>query len=202
MARDLVRDEARAIATETRAAVKTVGGGVAVLWAVELLDVLLGGALDGLGIQPHTLPGLLRIPLAPFLHAGIEHLALNTLPFVILGLLTMTRKRMDFWVVSGVGALTSGLGAWVFGSSASIHLGASGVIFAYLGFLMTRGLFERRLAPILLSVGVTALFGSMLLLTIPFLVAGISWQAHLFGFLGGVAVARVLGRKLAAKAKR
>jgi membrane associated rhomboid family serine protease len=202
MTAQLARDKDRSLAAQTGAAVKTVTGGAAALWAIELVDLVLGGALDGLGIAPHTLNGLLRIPLAPFLHAGITHLAMNTVPFIVLGLLTMTRSRKDFWVVTAATALTSGLGAWVFGASGSIHLGASGVIFGYLGFLMFRGLFERRLAPALLSLGVTWLFGSMLYLAIPFVTVGVSWQAHLFGFLGGVLVSRILGRQLRAQKSR
>lgn len=194
MDRKMARRSEGSVMSRTASAARTLGIGAGLLWLIELVDLMLGGALDGLGIRPHSVEGLLHIPLAPFLHSGIEHLAMNTLPFLVLGALSMTRRQLDFWVVSVVGGLTSGLGAWVFGSSTSVHLGASGVIFAYLGFLMTRGLFERRLGPVLLSMAVLWLFGGMLWTALPIVAAGISWQAHMFGFLGGVLVARVLGR--------
>ncbi len=103
---------------------------------------------------------------------------------------------MDFAVVTVAGALTSGLGAWLIGGAHTVHVGASGVIFAYLGFLMARGWFERRFGAIALSVAVTWLFGGMVFGVLPTVGAAISWEAHLFGFLGGVGVARALGTRI------
>lgn len=197
MSRAMVREEARALSTEVRRGALTLGGGVLLFWVLELVDwVVLGGWLDSFGIAPRSASGLLGIFFAPFLHGGIGHLLANTLPFVLLGALTMTRKRMDFWVVSFAGMLSSGLGAWLLGAPNTIHIGASGVIFAYLGFLMSRGFFERRVGAIAMSVAVTWVFGGMLLLVLPMVATGISWQGHLFGFLGGILTSRVLGRGL------
>jgi membrane associated rhomboid family serine protease len=133
-----------------------------VLWVIAIVNAILGGSLAAFGIHPHTLVGLLEIPLAPFLHAGFFHLLANTIPFLVLGALTMGRKRMDFYVVSVVSAITAGLGAWFFGASGSVHLGASGVIFGYLGFLLARGIYERSAATIALSLFCGWIFGSML----------------------------------------
>jgi membrane associated rhomboid family serine protease len=105
----------------------------------------------------------------------------------------MGRKRMDFYVVTVVSAITAGLGAWFFGASGSVHLGASGVIFGYLGFLLARGIYERSAATIALSLFCGWIFGSMLWGVLPFLATGVSWQSHLFGFLGGILTARQLG---------
>lgn len=176
-----------------RAGAVTLGGTTAVLWLVQVVNTLLGGGLTGFGIHPRTLDGLWGVLFAPFLHGGWTHLMLNTVSFLILGALTMTRKRMDFWVVSVVGALTSGLGTWLIGGANTVHVGASGVIFAYLGFLMARGWFERRPGAIATSVLVTWAFGGMVWGVLPTVGAAISWEGHLFGFLGGLLVARVLG---------
>jgi membrane associated rhomboid family serine protease len=201
--RAMVVGEARALGRSVASGAKTLAAGTGLLWALELVDsLLLGGRLDAFGIRPLAVDGLLGILTAPFLHGGLGHLAVNTVPFLVLGALTMTRKRVDFWVVSIVGALTSGLGAWVFGGAGTVHIGASGVIFAYLGFLMARGFFDRRPLAIVVSLLVTWMFGGLLSLAVPLVAAGISWQAHLFGFVGGVLVARVLGKELAKKAPR
>ncbi|MCB9792533.1 MAG: rhomboid family intramembrane serine protease [Alphaproteobacteria bacterium] len=183
-------------------AARTVGGLFAFLWVLELVDVLLlGGALDRFGVRPRTLSGLWGILFAPFLHAGVAHLLANTVAGVPLAFLTMARKRMDFMVVSVVSAITAGLGAWVFGAPGSVHIGASGVIFGYLGFLLGRGVFERRLGAVLLSALVAFLYGGMIVGVLPGLFPGVSWQSHLFGFLGGLLVSRALGEGLRGKAR-
>lgn len=198
MAASITKRPKRALA-EARTTVLTLGGTVGVMWAVQALNFVLGGLLTGYGIVPRTADGLWGILCAPFLHGSWTHLAVNTVSLVILGSLTMARKRMDFWVVSLVGGLTSGLGAWLIGGVNTVHVGASGVIFAYLGFLLARGWFERRPGAIAMSAFVTWAFGGMVWGVLPTVGAMISWEAHLFGFLGGILVARMLGSALRAK---
>ena len=183
----------RGLLVRARSGALVLGGTVGLLWSIELVNLVLGGALTQYGIHPRSVDGLLGVLFAPFLHASLTHLALNTVSFVVLGALTMTRKPLDFWVVSVTGALTSGLGAWVIGGANTVHVGLSGVIFAYLGFLMARGWFERRVAAVVMSAFVTWAFGGLVWGVLPTVGAHISWEAHLFGLLGGVLVARVLG---------
>ncbi len=104
------------------------------MWLVEIVDTSLGGALDIYGIIPHNEIGLRGILFAPFLHGNFVHLAANTIPFLTLGWLIMLRETSDFFVVSGITMLVSGAGVWLTGAPDSIHIGASGVIFGYLGF--------------------------------------------------------------------
>jgi len=190
-----------ALAVETRARMRLVTWTVGLMWVLEGIDQLIfSGALDAFGVQPWTARGLLGIFAAPLLHGGFGHLMANTLPWLFLGFLTTTRKRLDFWVVVVASTLTAGIGSWIFGGLGTVHIGASGVVFGFLGFLMGRGIWERRFGTIALSVVVTALFGSMLWGMLPVLAGvGISWQAHLFGWLGGLLVARSLGRARSAK---
>lgn len=190
-----------AMAVETRARMRLVTWTVGLMWVLETVDqLILGGALDGFGVRPWTSGGLLGIFAAPLLHGSFGHLMANTLPWLFLGFLTSTRTRSDFWVVVVASTLTAGLGSWLFGGLGTVHIGASGVVFGFLGFLMGRGIWERRFGTILLSVVVTALFGSMLWGMVPVLAGvGISWQAHFFGWIGGLLVARTLGRARSAK---
>ena len=199
---EVVRRESGALVRETRDRALAVGGVLGLFWAVEIVDrFLLGGALDGFGIQPRSLAGLAGIALAPFLHAGFAHLVANTLPFAILGFLSSSRRVMDYWVVSVVSAITAGIGVWLLGGAGTVTVGASSLVFGYLGFLMGRGIFERKVGTLLLSLAVTVLFGGMLWGILP-LVAGVSWLGHLFGFLGGLWTASVLGREIRRKKGR
>jgi membrane associated rhomboid family serine protease len=168
---------------------------VALLWLLEGVDqLILGGGLDALGIRPRTAAGLRGVLFAPFLHGDFAHLAANTLPFVVLGLLVMLRGKGGFFVVAVVAAAVSGLGVWLFGGSRSIHLGLSGVIFGFLGYLLGRGLHERRVGAIVLALIALVLYGGALWGLLP-LRAGVSWQGHLFGFLGGWLVALAAARR-------
>ncbi len=162
-----------------------LGSIVTLLWMVELLDLLLwNGGLDYYGIQPRTLSGLRNIFVSPILHAGVGHLFTNTLPFLILGWFIMLRSTREYFFVTAVAVLVSGLGIWIFGAGNSIHLGVSGVVFGYLGFLLSRGYFER--SPVAIALALIALFfyGSMIWGVLP-LRDGVSWLGHLFGLIGG-----------------
>jgi membrane associated rhomboid family serine protease len=165
---------------------------VAAAWSVELVDrVAFGGSLERFGIHPRDVPALWGILAAPLLHVGWVHLMANTGPFVVLGWLVMLRRTSDFLVVTVLAMLIGGLGVWLFGAANSIHIGASGLIFGYLGYLLARGYFERSLWALLLGVAAGLLYGGVLWGLLPGQ-RGISWEGHLFGFAGGVAAARLL----------
>jgi membrane associated rhomboid family serine protease len=165
---------------------------VAFMWAIEIVDLLVfGGALDGWGVRPRSVVGLRGILFAPFLHGGFAHLIANTGPLLILGWLVMWRETHHFFLVAAIGSLVGGLGIWLIGASASVHIGASIIVFALLGYLLLRGWFDRRLLPILGSVAVAVLYGGMLFGLFPGQ-TGISWEGHLFGFASGGLAARLL----------
>ncbi|MCY7390521.1 MAG: rhomboid family intramembrane serine protease [Leptolyngbyaceae cyanobacterium CAN_BIN12] len=212
----MTRDgEKQSVFNEIKTQVVILGGLVLVAWGLELFDLFVlrgGGSLYGgfnqcrtdlrgglaqcglnqFGIIPRNLIGLRGILFAPFLHANLAHLIGNTIPFVTLGWLIMLREVSDFFVVSVISALVGGLGTWLFGSP-GIHIGASGVIFGYLGYLLSRGYFERKPLSIAMSLFVLVLYGSLIWGLLPFQY-GISWEGHLFGFLGGVVSAKMLAR--------
>jgi membrane associated rhomboid family serine protease len=154
------------------------------LWLLEIVDSLVGHRLDVFGIQPRTLAGLRNILFAPFLHSGFFHLLANTIPFLILGWFVMLRRVKDFFYVSVIAALVSGLGVWIFGAAHTVHLGISGVIFGYMGFLLLRGYFEQSLLALLLAILAFFLYGGMLWGVFP-VQPDVSWLGHLFGFMGG-----------------
>lgn len=165
---------------------------VAIFWLLEILDqFVFRGSLDYFGIIPHQVIGLRGILFAPFLHGNFPHLIANTVPFLILGWLVMLQETSDFFIVTGLTMLVGGLGVWLFAAPGSIHIGASILIFGYLGFLLLRGYFQRNIPSILLSILVFLLYGGAIWGVLPSR-PGISWQGHLFGFLGGVLAAKLI----------
>ena len=108
-----------------------------------------------------------------------------------MGFIVLTGGLRRFVAVSLVVAVLSGLGMWLFGSSNELHIGASGIVFGYLGYLLSRGFFERKVGQIAVGALVGVVYGGMIWGVLP-TARGVSWQGHLFGFLGGVLAARML----------
>ena len=176
-------------ATDTRPtlgrALIVVGGILAVMWALELLDAVTLNALDSFGIQPRQLSELPNILWAPLLHFGWPHLISNSVPFLVLGVLTYLSGTGRFVATTLISAIVSGLTAWLLAPPGSITAGASGVIFGYLTYLLVRGFYTRSVGQILLAVVVFAIYGTVLLGVLPG-TPGVSWQGHLGGAVGGV----------------
>lgn len=177
------------VARSLKSQAMVLGGSLATLWVVFVVTALSGGSLLLLGVVPRTTVGLRGIMFAPFLHGGLNHLVANSIPFVVLGWLVMLRDSKHFLPVTLFAMAGSGLTAWLLGAPGSVHIGASGVIFGYLGFLILSGWFARSFGSILISVVVTVMWGGILLGVMPGQ-PGISWQAHFGGFIGGVLAAR------------
>ncbi|MGF1603694.1 MAG: rhomboid family intramembrane serine protease [Thermosynechococcaceae cyanobacterium] len=177
-----------------RLQIQILGSMVTLMWASALLNlVLFRGQLLQFGIVPRTIVGLRGILFAPFLHAGLGHLMANTVPFIILGWLVLIRATEDFFVVTAIAMGVGGLGTWLFAGSRTVHVGASGLVFGYLGYLLLRGYFERSFAASFLSLVVAVVYGGLIFGVLP-TVTGVSWQGHLFGFLGGGLAARFLAK--------
>lgn len=173
-----------------------LGGFVLAIWFIAILDRLIfDGSLNAFGVRPRSLIGLRGVLFMPFLHGGFGHLLANTLPFIILGAVVMLGGMSNFFSVVIVTMLVSGLGIWLFGSSGSVHIGASGLVFGFFGFILTRAYFERSLGAIVLAVVIFIFYGSIIWGVLPFQ-NGVSWLGHLFGFIGGAVAAYLLsGRR-------
>lgn len=182
----------RTALAQWRSGMQSLGILLGTMWAIALINSLLfSNRLVFYGIHPRTLGGLWGILFAPFLHLNLAHLFANTVPFLILGGLIMLRSLRDFWVTLGVTLVVSGLGVWLFGSARSVHVGASGLVFGFFGFLLSRSLFDRSLSALIFAVLALFLYGSLIWGVLP-LQDGVSWEGHLFGFLGGAIAAKLL----------
>jgi len=163
---------------------------VGTIWAVFLLSLVFP-SIDSLGVVPRTLVGLVGIPAMPFLHANFHHLLSNTAPLLVLLALLAGSSARSWEIVIEV-VLLGGLLLWVFGRPAT-HIGASGLIFGLVVFLMVSGILEKRMVPLAIAILVGFLYGGSLASGIlPWVGRQVSWDGHLCGAIAGGVVAYAL----------
>ncbi len=189
----------RDVVTGVLTASLAMAGMVAAMWLLEGLDQASGNALDAYGIRPRTEDGLLGIVLAPWLHIGFAHLMSNTVPLFVLGVLVLLDGWRTWLGTTVIVVLVSGLTVWLLAPPMSLTLGASGIVFGWLTYLLARGFYTRSPGQIALGVLVFLLYGGALWGVLPTAV-GVSWQAHLGGAIGGLVAAR--GRRFAPRRTR
>ena len=174
-------------AWKPRAAVACAGA--ALVWVVSLYGLLVDeGAVYALAVVPRRFHGLSGILGAPLVHGSFAHLAANTLPLLILGGMVAMRGVAYYVTATLAIVVLGGLGLWVFGRSAA-HVGASGLIFGYFGFLVGRGYYDRSLQSVAVAILVAVVYGGMIAGILP-QDDRVSWEAHLFGLLAGGLCAR------------
>ncbi len=166
-----------------------LAGIVALMWVLEVINSLTPqNNLDAAGIHPRDLGDLWEIFSSPFLHVSFAHLIDNTIPFVFMGVIIALRGAGRLAVVTLIVIVVGGLGTWLIAPAGTDTIGASGVVFGYATYLLTRGLFNRRLLEILIGLVVGVVWGGVLLASlVP--QHGVSWQAHACGAVAGVIAA-------------
>jgi membrane associated rhomboid family serine protease len=180
----------------------TIVSFVVLLWVVELFDSMSGHRLDQNGIRPLETDGLAGILFAPLLHSNWEHLIANTVPALVLGFLMTLAGLSRFLFATAIIWIVGGLGTWLIGNVGAQcpyvgvrcetnHIGASGLIFGWLTFLIVFGFFTRKVWEIVVGVVVLFVYGSVLLGVLPG-TFGVSWQGHLCGAAAGVLAAYLL----------
>ncbi len=179
----------------------TIVSFVVLLWIIELVDSLTGHQLDSNGIRPLETDGLAGILVAPLLHSNWEHLMANTGPALVLGFLMTLAGLSRFLFATAIIWIVGGFGTWLIGNVGAPtyhgvvietnHIGASGLIFGWLTFLILFGFFTRTIWEIVIGVVVLFVYGSILLGVLPG-TFGVSWQGHLSGALAGVLAAYLL----------
>ena len=158
---------------------------VAILWFVFFLDQIFSIDLRLYGIRPRSIEGLWGIVFSPFLHANISHLLANSGAILILLWISFSFNR-KFTLFALLIIIFAGGGlVWIFGSSNTVHVGASGVIFGLIGFLLSVGIFHRNWKALLFSAVVLFFYGAAVFSLFRH-EPGISWTGHFFGFLSGI----------------
>jgi len=169
---------------------------VAVMWVIEVINSLDSNKLDADGIYPRDFARVWGIFTAPFLHVSFAHLISNTIPFVFMGLIIALRGAARVGLVTLIVIVIGGLGTWLIAPAHSVTVGASGVVFGYAGYLLTRGLFDRSALELATGVIVGVVWGGALLASlVPHY--GISWQGHLCGGIAGIIAAWLLSGRSA-----
>lgn len=162
------------------------------IWIVFILDLIIPLRFTDFGILPRTTNGLIGIPLSPFLHSGIFHIASNSIPlFILLFLLFTFYKKESFQTVTII-ILLGGALVWLFGRN-SYHIGASGLIYGLVAFLIASGIFRKNLVSIIISLVIFLLYGGLIYGLFPTR-SYISWEGHLFGALSGVFCGYIYGK--------
>lgn len=162
---------------------------VAVMWAIQILDAILPGSFTGFGLRSWDLGSLPGLVLGPLLHSGWPHLIANTLPLLVLGCLVAVEGAGRFWLVTAVAGVVGGVGTWLLNTPGTLTVGASVLVFGYFAYVLVRVFSPRpiahRIAYGLIALIIIVLYGGSMLAGIFGAGPGVSWQAHLFGAVGG-----------------
>jgi len=185
---DKPRRSAEIDIAEARKAFFLMVGFIGLIWVLQLVNVADSYRLDGdYGIVSRSVSRLPDIFTAPFLHGSWDHIESNSGPLFIFGLLAAYRGVMKFLGVTLVIAITSGMAVWLFENGNVVTIGASGLIFGYFGYVLSRGVFDRSLVDSLVAVVMGLSYYYLLTIAIPGAPKGVSWIGHLGGLVGGLA---------------
>jgi membrane associated rhomboid family serine protease len=191
----------RILPANPKAAAVVVLAFTVLLYLVELVDVGLHGSLDDDGIVPRTPSGLDGVVWAPLLHGSWAHLFANTVPVLVFGFLVMATGITRWIAVTALIWVVSGLGVWLTGPADTSTIGASGLAFGWLAYLLVRGLFNRAFGQLVVAAVLLVIWGGTLWGLLPG-ATGVSWQAHVFGVVGGVLAAWLAARRTGTAAGR
>jgi membrane associated rhomboid family serine protease len=162
---------------------------LSLIWGIFIINMLfLHGYLNSFGIHPRTLFGLIGILTAPLLHLNLSHIIGNSIAFLLFATLVLSLDIHRFITVTVFSTVIAGFGTWLIGMQNSNHIGASGIIMGYFGYCISIGFIEKKIFTIIFSIIIILSYGGMIFSVLPFQL-GISWEGHLFGFLGGIIAA-------------
>ena len=166
------------------------------IWVIEGVNQLTGHGLNQqFGLVPRSIPGLIGVATMPFLHGGVAHAAANTIPLIILGGTALLVAPERFRIATVLIVLTTGLAVWLLARPGTVHVGASGLVFGWFGFVVALGVLERSMRAIPGAVLVLLIYGGMVWGMLPAQGVQISWEAHLFGAVAGALIAWALRDK-------
>jgi membrane associated rhomboid family serine protease len=179
-------EDAESLVAEARKALFIMVGFLAILWLVQIVNLADHYKLSlNYGIRPRDVHSLAYLLTAPFLHVSFTHIESNSGPLFIFGFLAAYRGVARFLWLTVLVIVTSGLAAWFFGTPGTTGVGASGVVFGYLGYILVRGIFDRRGIDIMIGAVMALCFAYQFAVLLP--KAGVGWQDHIGGLVGGVA---------------
>jgi membrane associated rhomboid family serine protease len=173
----------------------------ALLWGIQIANADHHYSYNRFGLKPRALDGLWGVVTQPFLHESYRHLLSNSVPFFAIGWVLLLSGMRVWLFVTGVVIVLGGLLTWLVAPSDVTIVGASGMVFGWLGYLLARAYFTRRLKWIFTAVALLLFFGTLLGSLLPTVDANVSWQSHICGFVAGVFVGWVLHPRRTAKGR-
>ncbi|HZZ96710.1 MAG TPA: rhomboid family intramembrane serine protease [Jatrophihabitantaceae bacterium] len=175
----------------------------AVIWAIQIANAHHDYAYNRFGLKPRELDGLWGIGTQPFLHESYGHLLSNTVALLGIGWVLMLSGLRVWLFVTATVIVLGGFATWLVAPSNTVIVGASGLVFGWLGYLLARAYFTRRLKWIFTAVVLLVFFGTLLGSLLPTVNARVSWQSHVCGFLAGIFIGWLLHpRKGSARTRR
>ena len=169
---------------------KLAGGFLATIWVVFILELVFPW-LQAFGIHPLDVSSLPFIFTSPLLHANLEHIISNSIPGAIFAFLVGYSGKRVFWEVTTFVVIIGGLGTWLLGGVGTNHIGASGLVYGWLAYLIIRGFFNRSISQIITGLILGFFYSGLIFGLLPG-TEGVSWQAHLFGTIGGLVAGMVI----------
>ncbi|WP_105168653.1 rhomboid family intramembrane serine protease [Pseudoalteromonas sp. T1lg23B] len=181
---------------------KLVVAMLVVMWSVHVLASITGIGFSQFGLVPWDSTRLYGIVTYPFIHGDWQHLIGNTFGLLISGYLAsqlpcFKRSTVVIFVLTG-------LLVWLFASYA-IHIGASGIVMGYFGFIMGSAIFRRNLLSFIIALAlfaITQYFQISLVGTLFSFDESTSASSHLFGFISGCVAAYMFRNTLSYSAKK
>lgn len=163
---------------------------IALLWVIQVINFASGYRLNYLGLVPRHLYGLVGIPCHTFLHDSFSHLFFNSIPLFFLIDFVLVTNIHNFIIISISIILINSILLWLFGRK-GIHIGASGLVMGYFGFILASPLSYGSSLNIILAILCLYYLSGLFFNLLPTR-ERVSWEGHLFGFIGGIITARYL----------
>ena len=176
-----------------RLAARIALGFIALLWLIQLLNGGFDLGLQRFGVRPREFAGLPGILLAPLLHASYFHLVTNSLPLLVLGTMMLHLYPNSAVKVIPMVYLGPGVAVWLLAKDASVHIGASGLVYGLFSYILLAGIIRRDRRAIAASLLVFFLYGSLVWGVFP-IMPRVSWETHLAAALIGLTLAVALRR--------
>lgn len=160
---------------------------VALIWGIYGIGEWMDLRLFQYGLYPRRWEGLIGIFTSPFIHGSVEHVFNNSVPLLVLGFYLFHLYPKLAWKVIIFSVIFEGVWTWI-SARDSYHIGASGVVYAFFGFLSLSGLLRKNYRLTGLSLLVVFLYGSMVWGVLP-IKDGVSFESHLWGLVAGFSLA-------------
>jgi membrane associated rhomboid family serine protease len=153
------------------------------IFLVQVVNATQHYRLNRFGLQPREIRGLWGVLTAPLLHQSYGQMLSDTVPLVAIGWLLLLSGLRTWLTVTAVVIVVGGFATWLVARHGLI-VGAGGVVFGWLGYLLARAYFSRKVRWIAAAVVVLFFFGTLLSNLLPS--EHVSWESHLCGFLAGI----------------